>query len=72
VQQRRPIVNGLSPIDPDSFQKSLLDAVPGVGLIADEAVDRALHGADVLAHYRFPIGHCSAFSLRAWFKKIVE
>ncbi len=56
-KQRRPITNGLAPLDPDRLQKRFLDAVPCVGMIADEPIDRAPHDFHVLAYDRFPIRH---------------
>jgi hypothetical protein len=56
-KQSRPVANGFAPVDFHGLQKRLLDTVPRVCMIADEAVDRALHDSHVLAYNGFPIGH---------------
>jgi hypothetical protein len=56
-KQCRPITDEFSPVHLHCFQEGVLDAIPCVSMISDEAVYRALHNARVLAYYRFPIGH---------------
>lgn len=51
------MTNRLAAVDLHRFQECILDAIPGVCMISDEAVDRALDHSHVLAYHRFPIGH---------------
>ena len=59
-KQPRSIANEFTPVDFDSLQKCLLDAVPGIGMIAHQPANGAPYHAHVLVYNRIPIRHLRA------------
>ena len=59
-KQSGPVANNFAPVDLDRLQERLLDAVPGICVIAHQPVNGTSYDTHMLAYNRFPIRHLRA------------